>query len=407
MTKFKIIDNKLVPIIEDNFEIKNAKLINLLLDDTLIAYGDNSIITFDSESLLGVSYRPTYKHESFVLRDEQQFVYIKNFTREILQEFLKESMAAVRYNQYFLVESETVIELLTFVWYSPQHCNKPDLFKVNSFDKKSNLWENSKFKIEKFTNYFGCEVAVSMNLLFPDTYDYLLYGNLTESSNCKGMWIEAMKALSKSFNYSLRCKVELMNTTGEPDVVVRNNMLRDAIKHFKNPGGVKFDTHFQVTSLVTMKPYHLEGVFFAVPPGEEYNGYEKLILPFDYYTWLAIFFTFFATFATIFFVILCMPSIRKVLFGENVRSPSLNVAAHFFGLGQNVLPKKSFARFILMAFIIFSLIIRNAWQGKMFEYLSKNITKPQLQSIDEIVDKNYTLFPSSASDSVLTLVDKG
>lgn len=44
-----------------------------------------------------------------------------------------------------------------------------------------------------------------------------------------------------------------------------------------------------------------------------------------------------------------------------------------------------------MLFIMFSLIIRTAWQGKMFEFMQKNMTKPQIQSIDELAEKNFTI----------------
>lgn len=45
-----------------------------------------------------------------------------------------------------------------------------------------------------------------------------------------------------------------------------------------------------------------------------------------------------------------------------------------------------------MTFIVYSLIIRTAWQGKMFEFLQKNLTKPEIQSVEEMIDRNFSLY---------------
>jgi hypothetical protein len=188
-----------------------------------------------------------------------------------------------------------------------------------------------------------------------------------------------MKVLSQTFNYTLEC------VNGKKSDFSVTRMLHNYLDY----------THLYENE-VAMKPYHMEEVFFAVPPGAEFDCYEKLIMPFDKHTWFALMFTFSATFSTIFVVIFTRTSMRNIIFGANVNTPSLNVVAHFFGVGQNIMPQKSFARYILMVFILFSLIIRTAYQGKLFEFMSENMTKPELQSIDEILEKKYNFFPTNA-----------
>jgi hypothetical protein len=405
-SEFRMVNSSIEAIVGESLEFKNAKIKNIHVSRIgTFVYGDNSIATFGSFNIFEYANRQLFKYETFDLRDEQQFVYCKNMTREKLTESIANKKIQMKHFQYFLIESENQIELLTFVWFSPGQCNEPKLIEVNSFDKKMNQWKSSKFKIEKFTNYFGCEIVVYTHSE-PDTFDYLMYSdyNKTQPINCLGVWYKSMKALSKSFNFTLKCGNE-MNVSNELPIakVIQYSFIKKAVEWRLDSSHMPHAVSFTVA----VKPHHFEGVYFAIPPGEYFDGYEKFILPFDYYTWILIIFTFAASFATIFVVVFFAPSFKSFVFGEKINSPSLNVAAHFFGLGQNVLPKKSFARFILMTFIILSLIIRTAWQGKNFEFMSRNITKPQLQSIDEIINKNYSLFPHMAKWSLYTLIGKG
>lgn len=55
------------------------------------------------------------------------------------------------------------------------------------------------------------------------------------------------------------------------------------------------------------------------------------------------------------------------------------------------LPGRNFARFILMLFVLFSLVMRTAYQGKQFEFIQKEMRKKNVQTIDELVKLNYTL----------------
>jgi len=64
----------------------------------------------------------------------------------------------------------------------------------------------------------------------------------------------------------------------------------------------------------------------------------------------------------------------------------------FFGLGQIILSRRSFARFLLMLFIIWSMIFRTCYQGLLFEYLQGDGRKPAIKSIKELLDRNLTYF---------------
>jgi hypothetical protein len=132
--------------------------------------------------------------------------------------------------------------------------------------------------------------------------------------------------------------------------------------------------------------------FYAVPPGEIYSGFEKVLFPFDHPTWFLILFTFVAAFVTIFIVNHMTSKIRNLVFGEDVSTPSMNVAAHFFGIGQVKVPQRSFARILIMIFILYCLIIRTTWQSKFFEFMQKDMRHLEVKTVAEVKEKYQNIY---------------
>jgi len=130
---------------------------------------------------------------------------------------------------------------------------------------------------------------------------------------------------------------------------------------------------------------------FIIPPGELYSGWEKLVLPFDIPTWILVAITFAAGLLTIQVIYRFPMFVRNFVFGRDVSTPTLNIFIAFYGLGQFVLPGRNFARFLLMLFIIWCLIMRTAYQGVMFEFLTGDGRKPEVKSMEEMIERNFTL----------------
>lgn len=63
-----------------------------------------------------------------------------------------------------------------------------------------------------------------------------------------------------------------------------------------------------------------------------------------------------------------------------------------FGLGQVVLPGRNFARFLLATYLLFCIVVRSAYQGKQFEFIQKNMRPASVETIDEMIEKNFTLY---------------
>lgn len=58
---------------------------------------------------------------------------------------------------------------------------------------------------------------------------------------------------------------------------------------------------------------------WVVPPGEAYSQFEKMFLPFDVGTWIAICLTFLFTFITVQLIKFCSMKVENFVFGRNFR----------------------------------------------------------------------------------------
>jgi hypothetical protein len=56
------------------------------------------------------------------------------------------------------------------------------------------------------------------------------------------------------------------------------------------------------------------------------------------------------------------------------------------------LPSRNFARCILMMYIWFALIIRTGYQGVQFEMMLKEMRPRDVETIDELIANNYTIY---------------
>lgn len=139
-------------------------------------------------------------------------------------------------------------------------------------------------------------------------------------------------------------------------------------------------------------PFDFVETLIAIPNGEDLNSYEKIIRPFDSDTWTWVVVTFVIAFATIFCVNFASNKIRNFIFGRNVSTPGLNVLRIFFGISQLRCPGRNFARFLVMLFIMFCIVIRTAYQAKMFQFLQMNLVKPTFDTVDELIENNFTFF---------------
>lgn len=281
------------------------------------------------------------------------------------------------HHEYFVLETEGFFRLLTFVWYTPRKCNEPELIEINRFNKSTMAWNSPAFEIKKFHNFHGCTLIFGV----PPNTD---------------LPVDILQGLSTNLNFSMELKHE--NASINPNLYMNNTMdlsLRISCNSLNLINNTK---------VFISQPFYSCINYLAVSPGDEYSSYEKLPIPFHQDVWMVIGGIFIFAYLVIMILRFMKSHHRDLVFGENVTTPSLNVSAIFFGISQTTLPKKNFARILVVIYNLYCLIIRTSYQGKSFEFMQSEIRKPGVESIDEMIANNFSFnmlayYPYSFSGS--------
>jgi uncharacterized membrane protein len=130
-------------------------------------------------------------------------------------------------------------------------------------------------------------------------------------------------------------------------------------------------------------------IVFLIHKGEKFTALEKMLQPFSPTVWIFLLITFSIGVCVILMINYRFKKLRAFVYGEKVTSPMMNMLVVIIGSQQRKLPKRNFARFILMLFIIMCLVMRSIYQGSLFKFLQSDGRHKEIQSIQELVDKNF------------------
>lgn len=139
-------------------------------------------------------------------------------------------------------------------------------------------------------------------------------------------------------------------------------------------------------------PYVQVSLSFAIPPSRDISTpLQKLIAPFKKYIWLLIILMLvFGSIIILFTKALTRTHRHFIIGGRMNRTPVLNMLNIFLGgVVANPYLKKirsfgTFARTLLMTWIIGCLILRSAYQGALYDFLRRELLSSQLDTIQKI-----------------------
>jgi hypothetical protein len=212
----------------------------------------------------------------------------------------------------FLVnETRHSIELATAFLFTPEVCHTNQFKVINRFTRQQKEWENLNLFVEKYSNFHGCALEFDYKTAF--------YAKL---SNFPFKEVDGEVFLNKTISFSFDF---LTDTTLQ-----------------------SFNTY--VTDIESRKLF--------VPPGGLYSDFEKMLLPFDSSTWIAIIVTIVVSISTILTIKLKHALIQNVIFGRNNRSPLVNFFSILINGGQHTKIVENVPRILFMTLIFWSLIFR-------------------------------------------------
>lgn len=148
--------------------------------------------------------------------------------------------------------------------------------------------------------------------------------------------------------------------------------------------------------------YHSTPIVFAIPPGELFSGFEKLIQPFEWLVWALIFLTLFIGVLVIVIITWKFERCVSFVFGTKTGNPIVNMLIAIFAQTQPKLPRRNFSRFFLMSFLLFCLIQRNVYQGKLYIFLQSEGRHKEVQTLTEmIVEKNFSVYMQETAAEIV------
>lgn len=401
--KFKILINYFDKNVE-YISVKRAVIILLDKFDDFLLFEDLSAISrFLNEPLkfIIVAQNLTFS----VLSSHWIFAMYKS-----LQVF---SGSIFQYS-YFITSEKDTISLSTVEWFSRQACNHPHLVQLNTFDIKSMKWMSKLKNYEKFLDFHGCELVLMLpvpkhrtKLFYVDGYAEV--NNDQSNFKVRGLTPQIYKIASKANNFTeayqpvyIKYKDVFKVTPNDIQMIPINGTYK-LPQIFLGVGPVNLVNKF---ARITNTFVDLD-VYFVTTPAEAYSSYEKLFLPFDLQTWICLVATFSIAFISIFIINFCSKFTQNLVYGHDIHDPFWNVIRIFFGISQTRLPKKSFARFILAVFILFSLIFRTCYQNKLFEFTTSEPRQKPPKTIEDLIDRSYIVYTllknvitSSAEDRI-------
>lgn len=143
-----------------------------------------------------------------------------------------------------------------------------------------------------------------------------------------------------------------------------------------------------------------EQLVFVVPDPQPYSPIEILLFPFAFSTWITII-AMVAIAVAVIFIVKHNRTAYKLVVDLDNQSPDMNLV-HTFLVGQiHKEPRKNFARFLVIVWILACTVLKTAYQGELYRFMKMNKMKDEIRSIDELIEKNISV---KLPDEFLTFV---
>ena len=317
---------------------------------------DNAIVFFDSVEIFQANFPKIWWVD--LKQRNHYLVYVPGLTVWDIHAILLNGFNIDNVN-FLMHETDNSIELVTSFMITPTACRKLQLKTINRFDLETTNWENSIFYPKKYNNFYNCELVVAMD---PNNYGRTY--NLLQLIFGRTLKAKLVQKMDANLFFCPECDLMML----------------------------EFGIFVLYDDFIFADPHRFELYTFAVSTGEPYTEVERMFMMFSLELWIAIAITLsIAIFATIMLKFVSK-KIRDFIVGRYVNNPTMNIISIFLTGSQFKTPGRNFARFLLILFIIWSLIIRNCHQSMLFQLLQADLRRPAMQTLDAIFESNLTVY---------------
>lgn len=280
--------------------------------------------------------------------------------------------------------------MLTFMPFNGVSCGDVSPIKINEFNAETLTWESKVFFPRKFDNLRGCSIKIGT---FDDVPGTIIETDVNNITSYRGMEIDFMNGFAGSLNFKAELKIYPIN----PGKIFPN----------KTATGLMSRAYFQEVDLIfalfslqqarvdylsETRLFYFDKNILVIPKALLISPMEKLLLPFELLTWIGLLIVLLVACLVITLLKFTPRKFRNFVTGKSSRYDYLNLWLILLGGSQPNLPLRNFARFLLMSFAMFCLVIRNSYTGSLFHILKNDISSTDLYSIEQLIDLKFDFY---------------
>lgn len=289
-----------------------------------------------------------------------------------------------------MLKASDGISVLTYFPFQGHHCSDTTPMRINKFANGKFANSTKSFFPSKLDDLQQCPIRVATS---NNSQPYIFAKKFPNGSyELHGRDITLLNSLASALNFKIN-----YTYIGQEGILLENGTAQGTYKRLLNGTAdiAIADMWLKANRLKFIdatSSYATQQIAFVIPPGSELSSVEKYLRPLSIWTWICSMITIVIAFIVIMIVKRMPMGVQNFVFGEKVQDPYMNVLVGLFGGSQTVLPQQNFARFLLMMFLIYCLVIRSVYQGSLFRFLQSKIYHKEVQSIDEMIERDYKFY---------------
>uniref|UniRef100_A0A8W9BML7 Ionotropic receptor n=1 Tax=Phlebotomus papatasi TaxID=29031 RepID=A0A8W9BML7_PHLPP len=310
-----------------------------------------------------------------------------DFVTRVLNECWKLHMINVNVVTYDSNNLDRAL-MMTYFPFTANHCEEVNpvlsaIFENDTVRKSLTIFP------DKLHNFHGCNLTVG-TLQFPPFMMIIPKGNGTYYFD--GLEGNILRALAEHLNFSINHKThkELWGrNNGENSSGLFGMLCR---------GEVNFTIGAFATSAIREScftstfSYKYTSLTLMIPPGRPYTALEELLMPFHLSVWICIFGILITTTSVVVLAKFWKPQKRSFIFGHGNNYPFISSINIFLGGSLRNTPRRNFARFLLMMWILLSLVLRSSYQAVLFGFLKEQRNFSAINSLDEMQKEGFKIY---------------
>ncbi|KAG4076488.1 hypothetical protein HA402_014452 [Bradysia odoriphaga] len=370
-----------------HYQCCNVKFTN----NIILVYSYESFrLTYDSMTAETFDYSGYYTIVITAEFNQMNAGIVKN----ILQDCWQRQITNVNVLVLQRRSERTVVTLYTYFPFTPFYCENVVVPLIwNYFYVDHFVHTKKELFPPKMKNLYQCPLTIVTVEIRP----YIFLRGIIQSNNSitlvDGIDARLMYVLSQRMNF--KPMFVIPDDIPRRGVIHKNGTVTGAFGMvYRRKANIStaanlYSAHRE-SILTATKPYMYEQLVFVVPNPIPYSPLEILLFPFTLSTWIAIVLIF-AVAVVVVFIVMHNNEMYGLVVGLENRSPYMNlVCTLLVGPTQNE-PKRNFARFLIIMWILACFVLRTAYQGQLFTFLKMDKMKDGVRSIEELIEKKITV----------------